>query len=127
MTAAELLTIFERCYLEPAGAMAIIALGSTQLDGVARTDLRIRIDGVEHSAEHHGIGPVEALTRLLGEHGRPVDIISLHQTSLRAGNDSEALTLVEHRDRAGRIRWAAGRDRSVLTATVHAVARCAAT
>lgn len=63
---------------------------------------------------------MEAVTRLLHEVGVSVDVLSLHQTSLGTGNDSEALTLLEYRDSSGP-RWVAGRDRSVLSSTVNAI------
>ncbi len=67
---------------------------------------------------------MEATTLLLAEHGLPVEIVSLHQTSLTAGSDAEALTLVEYR-LGRRTGWAGGRDRSVLEASVQAVLNAA--
>lgn len=50
--------------------------------------------------------------------------MALHQTSLTAGSDSEALTLIEYRTASG-THWAAGRDRSVLTASLNAALNAA--
>ncbi|MGD8195895.1 2-isopropylmalate synthase [Herbiconiux sp. P18] len=122
---AELWGIFERSYLVPAAASVDLReLDVATQHGATRTAVRLGIDGVERSAVFDGVGPVEAATLLLGEHGIVVEIISLHQTALSAGNDSEALTLLEYRSGA-ETRWAAGRHRSVLEATVLAVV-CAA-
>lgn len=55
-----------------------------------------------------------------------VGVLSLHQTSVGSGSDSEALTLLEYRDGQS-TRWAAGRDRSVLAASLAAVTRAANT
>jgi 2-isopropylmalate synthase len=84
----------------------------------------VRIDGVEREARYEGVGPVDAVTRLLREHGVPVEVLSLHQTSLASGAGSDALTLIEYRAAAG-VGWSAGRHRSVLTASVEAVLRAA--
>jgi len=48
-----------------------------------------------------------------------------HQTSVGTGNDSEALTLLEYRTGGSATGWAAGKDRSVLAATLAAVTRAA--
>jgi 2-isopropylmalate synthase len=53
-------------------------------------------------------------------------VLSLHQTSIGSGTDAEALTLLEYRDGQAS-RWAAGRDRSVLAATLAAVTIAAST
>jgi 2-isopropylmalate synthase len=49
-----------------------------------------------------------------------VDVVTLHQTSVGAGNDSEALTLLEIRTDEG-IFWTPDRGRSVLAASMSAV------
>lgn len=116
--ARQLLELFERSYLD-SPAVVDVDLIEIQTDTL-RTQLRIRIGGSEHRGCYDGIGPIEAFTKLLGSHGIAVDVVALHQTSLTGGNDSEALTLVEYRSAAG-THWAAGRDRSVLTASLNAV------
>lgn len=122
-----LLGLFERTYLtDDPERVELVAVSVATTDGVSRTRMTVRLDGVEHSGEHHGVGPVEAVTRFLSEHGLPVEVLSLHQTSLRAGTDSDALTLIEYRGPSGTC-WAGGRDRSVLTASVRAVLRAAGT
>jgi 2-isopropylmalate synthase len=118
--APQLLEIFEHSYLPPAdGLLELLDLSTETRDGT-RTRVALRIAGVERSGTYEGVGPVEAVTSLLGEHGIDVEIRSLHQTSLRAGASSEALTLVEHVGPAGTT-WSGGRHRSVLTASAHAV------
>ncbi|SDM04518.1 2-isopropylmalate synthase [Microbacterium azadirachtae] len=99
-----------------------IALSQVRTDAAAepRTMFRLRVDGSEHDSEHPGVGPVEALTEALAAHGAPIEILDLQQTSLGAGSDGEALTLIEYRGAHG-TGWAAGRDGSVLTATLNAV------
>jgi 2-isopropylmalate synthase len=53
-------------------------------------------------------------------------VLSFHQTSVGSGNDSDALTLLEYRN-GQTTRWAAGRDRSVLAASLAAVTHAANT
>jgi 2-isopropylmalate synthase len=104
LTAPELWDIFEAAYLFPAaGAEVFTAAGAlTQADA----------------------GSAEALAEALRARGITVDVLSLHQTRVGAGNDTDALTLIEYRD--GPVtRWAAGRERSVPGATLAAVIRAA--
>jgi 2-isopropylmalate synthase len=116
--APHLLELFERSYLHPPAAISVDLLDiHTE---TSRTRLSIRIGGSEHRGCYDGMGPIEALTELLGAHGIEVDVVALHQTSLGAGNDSDALTLIEYRSAAG-THWAAGRDRSVLTSSLNSV------
>lgn len=121
---AQLLELFESAYLTgETDGIELVDLESGTRDGTGRTDICLRIDGVEHSGSYD-VGPVEATAQLLAEQRIGVDILSLHQSSLRSGNDSEALTVIEFRNGAG-VHWAAGRDRSVLMASVRAVLRAA--
>ncbi|WGL52418.1 2-isopropylmalate synthase [Nocardioides sp. BP30] len=123
--AAGLLDLFARHYLDARHpTIELIELESEDRGGTTRTRIGIRADGSGYHADYEEVGPVEAATRLLAEHGIHVDVLSLHQTSLTTGADSDALTLIEYSDATG-IHWAAGRHRSVLTASVRAVLRAA--
>jgi len=118
VTAEQLADIFHSTYLVPP-VEAPIELVGFETDG-QDTTITLRSGGVEKATDHRGTGPVEALTAALAQNGFPVEVLSLHQTSTRAGNDSEAVTLVEHRRGAGTA-WAAGKHRSVLTASLTAI------
>jgi 2-isopropylmalate synthase len=126
LSAEQLWEIFHTAYLaHPAGeAVSLVSFNSREEADRATTDVTVEANEVQFSSSHHGVGPVEALTAALAAHGLCVDVLSLHQSSVRAGNDSHALTMVEYRTATGR-RWAAGTDRSVLTATLNAVLRAA--
>lgn len=121
VTASDLWDIFERTYLDAArGEVELVDYRTT--DAGDSTHLTVRRGGTEHTSEHRGVGPVEAFVAAVARLGIDVEILSLHQTSVRAGSGAEALTLLEYR-RGGETGWAAGRDRSVLTATFEAVVR----
>ncbi|ATY16791.1 2-isopropylmalate synthase [Amycolatopsis sp. AA4] len=121
VTATELWQLFEAAYLQPNPA---ITLSRFENSADEHTSITLCVDGIEHPSTHTGTGPVEALTAALSEHGRKVDIVALHQTSIGSGNDSEALTLLEYRTDGG-TQWTAGRDRSVLAASLTAVVNAA--
>ncbi|MBO9704199.1 MAG: 2-isopropylmalate synthase [Arthrobacter sp.] len=118
VAAGELWSIFERAYLAAPGSETVDIAGFETAG--ATTTITLRTPGSETVSRHEGIGPVEALAAALSEIGHPVDIVSLHQTSLGSGNDSEAVTLLEFRSDEGNA-WAAGKDRSVLTSSLQAV------
>lgn len=122
----ELLELFERSYERTPDGTADIELVAIETAHGAdtHTELTLRVDGTEHHGTAVDVGPVEAVVDLLAACDIVVDIVSLHQTSRTTGSASAALTLLEYRDEAG-VHWAAGRDRSVLTASVEAVIQAA--
>jgi 2-isopropylmalate synthase len=123
VTAAGLWTIFDTAYLaEPRGGVQLADCQTSEADATTRVVLRI--DGTEYVSGHRDFGPVEAVTTALGRHGIDITVLSLHQTSIRSGANAEALTILEYRGPDG-THWAAGRDRSVLTASLKAVIRAA--
>ncbi|SJM65068.1 2-isopropylmalate synthase [Gulosibacter sp. 10] len=122
VSAEELWRLFRDAYAAADGAIALVGAESSDVAGAPRTRLDLRIDGETRSSVHDGVGPVEALTAALADRGVGLDVLALHQTSVAAGSDSEALTIIEYRDRAGGgTGWAAASDRSVLSASLAAV------
>lgn len=119
VSAADIWAIFAEAYLSgPEGAVRVSSLRVG-----ARAEATVTVDGTAH----HGVsetGPVDALVRALADAGLELQVLSVHQNSLRAGADAETLTLVEYRSPVGSA-WAAGRDASVLSATANAVIRAA--
>lgn len=127
VTSHELWTIFERTYLSAPSVSSRITLTQYETAEDAahtHTNVSVMIDGVPFASEHTHGGPIEALTSALAERGIAIDVLDLHQTSMRSGNDSEALTLIEYRSGTS-IAWAAGRDESVLSASMAAIIRAA--
>ena len=124
-TAAEVWQLFRRAYLEqPADEAAPTLLGFDATDG--GTTVTLGVHGTERRSVHEGVGPVEALTAALAQHGARIEILSLHQGSIGAGNGADALTFLEYRDGDGAAHWAAGAHQSVLAASLRAVIRAAA-
>ncbi|MBD8518254.1 2-isopropylmalate synthase [Plantibacter sp. CFBP 8804] len=125
LDAEALLAAFERSYLSATPSrVELLEVDVATTGETSRTTIGLVIDGDRHEATFADVGPVEAATRLLADHGIHVEIVSLHQTSLSAGSGAEALTLLEVR-RGAQTVWAAGRHRSVLEASVRAVVNAA--
>ena len=123
VTAAELWAIFDDAYLARPDVPGTPVLRSFDVTDLGTT-ITLDVDGTEHRSVHDGVGPVEALTDALARHGIDIEVLGLHQSSVGTGNDTDALTLIEFRN-GDDTRWAAGRHRSVLTASLHAVVRAA--
>ncbi|MFJ3391641.1 2-isopropylmalate synthase [Leifsonia aquatica] len=124
-TPEQLWALFRDTYVAaPDDAVGLVDYTTSDTDGRSRTTITVRVHGDERTTTHDGVGPVEALAEALTAHGLPVEVLGLHQTSIGAGADSQALTLIEYRDGAA-ARWAAGQDRSVLTASLAALAGAA--
>jgi 2-isopropylmalate synthase len=129
ITAAELWAVFRDAYLhQPSDADQIVLVDydSSELDGRHQTHITLRVDGCEMDSTHPDVGPIEALVAALDAQGVTVDVLSLHQTSVDAGNDKDALTLLECRTQSG-ISWSAGQRRSVFAASMDAVIAAANT
>ena len=122
LTAEDLWELFVANYLSETSGR--IALEDYRLDATS-TELRIRRDAASRTSVHDHMGPVEALVTVLRDDDIHIEILSLHQTSVRAGDDSEAVTLIEYRA-GGVVGWTAGRARSVIEASFDAVTRAAA-
>lgn len=123
VTAAELWSVFRTVYLREsadADPITLAAYETSEMDGRGSTDVTLRVDGRESFSRHDDVGPVAAVTAALAEHGVCLEILSLHQTNVGSGNDSSALTLIEYRhgDVTG---WSAGKQQSVLSASLDAV------
>ncbi|MBY4011797.1 2-isopropylmalate synthase [Rhodococcus fascians] len=125
LSAEQLWDIFQEVYIgvdEP--DVTLVGFDSRDNDGFADTCITLKIDGTSVETSHTGVGPVEALVDALSAYGRHVEILGLTQTSVRAGTDSDAVTMLEYRTATG-AGWSAGIDRSVLSATLDAVVRAA--
>lgn len=123
VSADQLWDIFRDAYVVDSTESAAIALTGYEVSeraGQTHTRISIRVDDAAHTSTHVGVGPVEALTAALATQEVHVDVLSLHQTSVGTGNDSEAMTIIEYRAAAG-AGWSAGKERSVLGASLTAV------
>ncbi|MGP5930519.1 2-isopropylmalate synthase [Corynebacterium glyciniphilum] len=142
VTADHLWEIFASEYLSPVGGRIGVVGYQTGDDAAspdgATTTIQLRIDDEESTHTVTGCGPVEALVTALAEVGVTVEVIGLSQTSVTAGSGSDALTLLEFRsggkdgkngkngkDTVSPAQWVAGRDSSVLAASMNAVVAAA--
>jgi 2-isopropylmalate synthase len=127
VTASGLWAIFEQTYLTPAIETVAVTVTGYQralANGQEVATVTLRTGGAEHTSTHASSGPVEAITQALAAGGIALDVLSLHQATIGAGSDSEALAFLEYRDGQG-THWAAGRDHTALAAILSAATRAA--
>ncbi|GGO62725.1 2-isopropylmalate synthase [Microbacterium nanhaiense] len=117
VSADQIWDVFRDAYLsDPAPRVTLERL---DIDG-SRVAVALRSGGSAVTRTFADAGPVEAIVATLAEAGIDIDVTELHQTSVRAGSSSDALTMIEYRSN-GATGWAAGMDRSVFAASAAAV------
>jgi 2-isopropylmalate synthase len=122
-TAAELYALFEAAYLAPGreGAVRLAAWSATQEpSGTHRFVCTLERDGRSGDHEGTGNGPLSAFADALAGAGVAVEVRDFAEHAAGPGTDGEAVAYAECRV-DGVTAWGAGRDTSVLAASVHAV------
>ncbi|MFD1543303.1 2-isopropylmalate synthase [Nonomuraea guangzhouensis] len=117
MTAEELWRLFQAAYLDPAddGPYALADWSTAESGPGVHEFAGTRRDG-GGELRGTGNGPLSALAGALGG----IDILHYAQHATGPGQDSQAVAYVEARV-GETIRWGAGRDTSVLTASIRAL------
>ncbi|MBO2462324.1 2-isopropylmalate synthase [Actinomadura violacea] len=121
ITAAELWELFRAEYVGRTGPVELTGW-RTSHTGPGRHDFTgvLRVDGGEREYTGSGNGPLAALADALAAAGVKVDVLQYVEHSTESGHDSPAVAYAECRV-DGVTCWGAGRDTSVLTASVQAV------
>ncbi|MFE0177715.1 2-isopropylmalate synthase [Streptomyces sp. NPDC059002] len=122
-TAKELYELFHATYVAPGrdGGVALEAWTTDRApDGAHRFVCTLRLDDRTGDFEGFGNGPLSAFVDALAAAGIAVDILDYAEHAVGEGGTSEAVAYA--RCRVGdTVRWGAGLDTSVLTASVQAV------
>ena len=127
LAASEIFEIFERIYLEADGRLALLDY-EVQHPAPDRCHLRARIRHGENTelAEGEGKGAIEAFVHALeAQTGTQFQVTDYTEHALGQGSDAEAVAYVKLSASGGRQAWGAGRDRDIVTASLHAVVRAA--
>ncbi|MBU4615590.1 2-isopropylmalate synthase [Rhodococcus hoagii] len=94
-------------------------------EGGEHLRVRAEFDDVVIDGEAFAGGPVEALTKILADHGRPVEVLSFVQQAVGTGSAGRAVTFALCRS-GGIQHWGVGFDQSVTASALHAVLAAAA-
>ncbi|MER6996732.1 2-isopropylmalate synthase [Streptomyces sp. NPDC000410] len=123
-TPKELWELFRATYLEPGrdGTLTVTSW-STEPTAVGEHRFTCWLEGGDVRPgwyEGTGNGPLSAFARALEGAGLPVDILDFTRHTATAGPDGPAVAYARCRT-GSTVSWGAGRDTSVLAASVHAV------
>jgi 2-isopropylmalate synthase len=121
----EIFAIFERAYLESKGQLILLDY-EVQHPAPDRCHLRARIRSGETgvTCEGEGIGGIEAFVHAIEKQtGTHLQVADYSEHALGAGSDAEAVAYVKLQTSDGNQAWGAGRDRDIMTASLHAVVR----
>ncbi|MFI6689239.1 2-isopropylmalate synthase [Streptomyces sp. NPDC050485] len=119
----DLWELFRTTYIAPAqeGPTTLVSFETSEIGpGQHQFSCVLRAGEQEREYRGTGSGPLSALAGALSAAGISVDILDHSEHSTGAGPDSPAVAYAECRV-DGVIRWGAGRDTSVLAASVNAV------
>ena len=118
ITAEQLWRLFGDTYLDTPGPVALAGWATAETAPGVHEFTGVRHDGRELRGT--GNGPLSALASALAGDGIEVDVLHYAQHATGPGSDSRAVAYVEART-DGITRWGAGRDTSVLAASVGAL------
>lgn len=123
-SAKELYELFRATYVAPGRGGGEVELSSWTTDrtpdGAHRFVCTLRVGDRTGDFEGVGNGPLSGFAEALAAAGISVDILDYSEHATEAGGGSEAVAYAECRV-DGVVRWGAGLDTSVLTASVQAV------
>jgi 2-isopropylmalate synthase len=124
----QILELFEREYVSRSGRFELVDHADSPLAG-GRLEVRakLRVDAKARRVRGAGAGPIDAFVAALRDaFGLDVHVADYAEHALGHGEDAVAVAYVELRDEAtGRSTWGAGRNRSIVGASLEAVV-CAA-
>jgi 2-isopropylmalate synthase len=121
----QIFDIFDRAYLKAKGQLILLDY-EIQHPAPDRCHLlaRIRSGETEATCEGEGIGGIEAFVHAIETHtGMRIQVADYSEHALGAGSDAEAVAYVKLQTSDGKQAWGAGRDRDIMTASLHAVVR----
>ncbi|MET8475253.1 2-isopropylmalate synthase [Streptomyces sp. NPDC006422] len=120
-TPDELYGLFRTAYLDAAGPVVLADGWSARQEGaVHRFTCALGVDGVVREVEGKGNGPLAAFADALAAVGRDVDVLDFGQQAVAAGREAATVAFAHCRVDGVPV-WGAGRDTSVLAASVRAV------
>jgi len=122
VAAADILAAFEREYLAAAGSLALVDYHAAD-DGNGRVTVEVTLDdrGGVRTLWGSGNGPIDAFVDALRkELVLELKVRNYSEHAIGSGEDAAAVAYVEM-DVAGKTHFGAGRDRSIVTASLRAV------
>jgi 2-isopropylmalate synthase len=124
VTAADIWSLFEQTYLQPARPYAYHAhhLVEDSAANHVRLDSELSVDGIREWLKGEGNGPIDAFVQALSERvGLPISVLDYHEHALSGGANARAATYIELRIGEGRPLFGVGIDANIVTASLRAI------
>ncbi len=125
VASGELLTIFERTYLDQEGPFSLIGYQTVPDGGVDDQRLMtadITFEGKKVAIEGRGNGPIDAFAHAIKNHyGLDIQVVAYHEHAVGSGSDATAVAYIEVQDPAGGSLFGVGRDPNIVAASIRAV------
>ncbi len=124
MTAEDIWQIFDREYLQAAGAYRYVSHHLVEDSTQQRVELatEIEIDGRAQKIKGTGNGPIDAfIVGMSKQIGQTISVVDYHEHSMSVGADAAAATYIELKLGDGRALHGVGRDANIVTASLKAI------
>jgi len=119
---AEILALFEKTYIVPAGTVSLQSFHATRDGGEVHAEAEIESGGKTQKVSGKGNGPIAAFADALSRTGLPAFTIQNYsEHSLGAGADARAVSYIEIRTADGRTTHGVGTDTNIELAPIRAI------
>jgi 2-isopropylmalate synthase len=122
LTSADILSAFQREYLERAEPLSLEQFKTTERDSKVKCEARIVLSGKSRTLTASGNGPIDAFVRALAETDLPrFDVVSYSEHSLGAGAEAKAVSYIQIKPDRGSPFFGAGIDTNIELASIKAI------
>ena len=123
LSAAEINTIFRHEYLEqPAPTLVLQHFKTTERDSTVTCDAAMTFNGVLHTLNGSGNGPIDAFVRALAATTLPkFEVLNYSEHSLGRGAEARAVSYIQIKTERGLTLYGAGIDTNIELASIKAI------
>jgi 2-isopropylmalate synthase len=123
LSAAEINTIFRHEYLEqPAPPLVLQHFKTTERDSTVTCDAAMTFNGVLHTLNGSGNGPIDAFVRALAATTLPkFEVLNYSEHSLGRGAEARAVSYIQIKTERGLTLYGAGIDTNIELASIKAI------
>ena len=123
LSAAEINTIFRHEYLEqPAPPLVLQYFKTTERDSTVTCDAAMTFNGVLHTLNGSGNGPIDAFVRALAATTLPkFEVLNYSEHSLGRGAEARAVSYIQIKTERGLTLYGAGIDTNIELASIKAI------
>ena len=122
LTAADVLDVFRREYLERTAPVALQHFKTTETDSTVNCVATLTVSGAAHQLAGEGNGPIDAFVRALSATALPkFEVLSYSEHSLGKGAEARAVSYIQIKTERGLTLFGAGIDTNIELASIKAI------